>query len=147
MSENALSNNALLIIIGIAVVLLIAIVIAYLIIRKRNQNDDVKRIQNLRKGTEHKDFSWDVFYQKLYVKYLKMPFISVYLLKIRRRIEINNIDDEFTTRLQTSKIVTKALAVIIPLTIAIIWLSHRNLLLMCIILIFELFIIDSYTDS
>lgn len=147
MSENALSNNALLIIIGIAVVLLIAIVIAYLIIRKRNQNDDVKRIQNLRKGTEHKDFSWDVFYQKLYVKYLKMPFVSVYLLKIRRRIEINNIDDEFTTRLQTSKIVTKALAVIIPLTIAIIWLSHRNLLLMCIILIFELFIIDSYTDS
>ena len=142
-----MSNNALLILIGIAVALFLVVVIAFLAIRKRSQNSDVQRIQNLRKGTEHKDFSWDVFYQKLYVKYVRTPFISLYLLKIRRRIEINNIDDEFTTRMQSSKIITKALAIIIPLTIAIIFIAHSNPFLMCIILIFELFIIDSYTDS
>ena len=142
-----MSNNALLILIGIAVALFLVVVIAFLAIRKRSQNSDVQRIQNLRKGTEHKDFSWDVFYQKLYVKYVRTPFVSLYLLKIRRRIEINNIDDEFTTRMQSSKIITKALAIIIPLTIAIIFIAHSNPFLMCIILIFELFIIDSYTDS
>lgn len=56
-----MSNNVLLIFIGVCIVLFIAIVIAFLAIRKKLQNDDVRRIQNLRKGTEHKDFSWDVF--------------------------------------------------------------------------------------
>ena len=74
-----MSNNALLILIGIAVALFLVVVIAFLAIRKRSQNSDVQRIQNLRKGTEHKDFSWDVFYQKLYVKYVRTPFVSLYL--------------------------------------------------------------------
>jgi len=142
-----MSNNVLLIFIGVCIVLFIAIVIAFLAIRKKLQNDDIRRIQNLRKGTEHKDFSWDVFYQKLYVKYIKTPFISTYLLKIRRRVEINNIDDEFTTRLQSSKIITKTLFLVALLTIAVVLLTYRNPFLMCIILIFELFIIDTFTDS
>lgn len=144
-----MSNQSLIIYIfvGISAIALAFIVIAYLRLRKKSQNEDVVRIENLRKGTEQKDFSWDVFYQKLYIRYLKTPILKNYLMKIRRRLEINNIDDEFRTRLQSAKIITKALAVITPLTVVIIFLTHSNLLLMFIILIFELFMIDSFTDS
>jgi len=140
-------NSFIIILIAVVAVLFMGIVIAYVMLRKRMQNEDVVRINNLRKGTEQRDFSWDVFYQRLYITYIKTPFIKTYLFKIRRRLEINNIDDEFTTRLQSSKIITKALLVIIPLTIVIIFITHENLLLMSIILIFEVFMIDSFTDS
>lgn len=119
----------------------------FLVVKKRSQNADVIRIENLRRGTEQKDFSWDVFYQKLYLIYVKTPLLRTYLFKVRRRLEINNIDDEFRTRLEASQIITKALLVIIPLTIVIVWLTHSNPLLMFIILIFEIFMIDSFTDS
>ena len=126
---------------------MLTVIIMYMIIRKKRQNSDVVRIENLRKGTEQRSFSWDVFYQKLYIRYMHLPFIKTYLLKIRRRLEINNLDDEFTTRLQASKIITKALAIIIPLTVILIAITHSNILLMFIVLIFEAFIIDNLTDS
>ncbi len=145
--EESNMNNAMLILVIVVAVLLMGIVIMYMILRKRMQNSDVVRINNLRKGTEQRDFSWDVLYQKLYLKYMKIPFIKTYLFKIRRRLEINNIDDEFATRLQAAKIITKSLMIIIPLTIVVVILTHKNYLLMSIILVFELFMIDSFSDS
>ena len=132
---------------GILGVLLAGVVIAFFVVKKKSENSDVKRIENLRKGTAEKNFSWDVFYQKLYVNYLKTPFIKRYLLKVRRRLEINNLDDEFATRMQSAQILTKALGFVIPLTVVVIALTHNNFLLMFIILIFELFLIDIFADS
>ena len=146
-TEDSANNNFLLIFLVIVGVAFAAVIIMYMIIRKKRQNSDVVRIENLRKGTEQRSFSWDVFYQKLYIRYMHLPFIKTYLLKIRRRLEINNLDDEFTTRLQASKIITKALAIIIPLTVILIAITHSNILLMFIVLIFEAFIIDNLTDS
>ena len=146
-TEDSANNNFLLIFLVIVGVAFAAVIIMYMIIRKKRQNSDVVRIENLRKGTEQRSFSWDVFYQKLYIRYMHLPFIKTYLLKIRRRLEINNLDDEFTTRLQASKIITKALAITIPLTIILIAITHSNILLMFIVLIFEAFIIDNLTDS
>lgn len=146
-TEDSANNNFLLIFLVIVGIAFAAVIIMYMIIRKKRQNSDVVRIENLRKGTEQRSFSWDVFYQKLYIKYMHLPFIKTYLLKIRRRLEINNLDDEFTTRLQASKIITKALAITIPLTIILIAITHSNILLMFIVLIFEAFIVDNLTDS
>lgn len=146
-TEDSANNNFLLIFLVIVGIAFAAVIIMYMIIRKKRQNSDVVRIENLRKGTEQRSFSWDVLYQKLYIRYMHLPFIKTYLLKIRRRLEINNLDDEFTTRLQASKIITKALAIIIPLTIILIAITHSNILLMFIVLIFEAFIIDNLTDS
>lgn len=146
-TEDSANNNFLLIFLVIVGIAFAAVIIMYMIIRKKRQNSDVVRIENLRKGTEQRSFSWDVLYQKLYIRYMHLPFIKTYLLKIRRRLEINNLDDEFTTRLQASKIITKALAIIIPLTIILIAITHSNILLMFIVLIFEAFIVDNLTDS
>lgn len=142
-----MSNNAILAFLGIVLFIFCIIVVAYILLRKRMQNSDVARIESLRKGTKEKNFSSDVLYQKLYVRYLKFPLIRRYLLKIRRRLSIINIDDEFLTRLQASKIITRALLIILPITLFVIILTKSNLLIMTIILIFELFIIDTLVDG
>ena len=142
-----MESNVLYIIMGITVGLLAIIVVAYLMLRKKMQNSDVKRINSLINDTKEKRYSLDVFYQKLYIKFQKAPFIKRYLYKIRRRLEINNLDDEYLTRMQTAKIIFRAVILVTLLTIGVVVVTHNNLLLMGIILIFELFIIDTLTDS
>ena len=142
-----MSNQVLLyLLIGIGVVFLI-IVIAYLQIRKKMQSSQYKQIQQLRKGTQKTAFSADIIYQRLYLKYRKIPLVKRYLLKLRRRLEILNIDDEYLTRKQASQILTKGLVIVIPLTIVIIWLTYTNFLLLGILIIFEIFIMDSMIDG
>ena len=123
------------------------IVVAYLMISKKMNNSEAKQIQRLREGTQEKAHSSEVIYQKLYVRYLKTPFLKRYLLKLRRRLQIINVDDEYLTRKQSAKILTNTLLIIIPLTIAIIALTHNNTLLMFILLIFELFMVDTFIDG
>ena len=121
------------------------IIIAFFILQKNNK--EAKYIKSLQQGTKSSTFSADVIYQKLYIFYLKTPFLKRYVLKIRRRLEIINIDDEYLTRRQTAKILTNALLVIIPVTIAIIVLTKSNMLLMSILLIFEVFLVDTLVDG
>ena len=142
-----MSNQTIFVLMGVVIGVFALVVIAYLFLRKKMQSSDVVRIERLRKGTQEKSFSSEVMYQKLYVRYLKLPFLRRYLLKIRRRLEIINIDDEFLTRLQTSKIITRALLIIIPVTLIVILMTKSNPLVMIIILIFELFIVDSLVDG
>ena len=138
-----MSNDIIMyLLIGVGVLFAI-IVIAYLMLRKKMQSSGIREIQKLRAGTQEKKFSKEVIYQRLYVVYLKIPFIKRYLLKIRRRLEIINIDDEYLTRGQASKILTNSILVIIPLTIIIILLTHQNTLLMLFLLIFEVFLTDT----
>ena len=121
------------------------IVVAFLILQKNNKEN--KYIKQLQQGTKTSTFSSEILYQKLYVFYLRTPFIKRYLLKLRRRLEIINIDDEYLTRMQASKILTRTFAIIIPLTIAIIFVTKNNVLLMSILLIFELFLLDTFIDG
>ena len=132
--------------IGVGVIFIV-IVIAYLMLRKKMQSSGVREIERLRAGTKEKKFSTEILYQKLYVKYLKIPFIKRYLLKIRRRLEIINIDDEYLTRKQAAKILTNAILIIIPLTFAIVMITHENTLLMMFLLIFEIFLADTIING
>ncbi len=111
------------------------------------KNSDIVQIQQLRQGTKEKTFSKEILYQKLYNIYIKTPFLKRYLFKIRRRLEIINIDDEYLTRKQTSRILTRSLLVIIPLTLIIILITKSNGLLLAILLIFELFMVDTLVDG
>ena len=71
-----MSNQIIFIIMGIAGGFFVIIVLLYLLMRKKMQKSDYKRIRDLRKGTKASNFSMEVLYQKLYVKYLKIPFIK-----------------------------------------------------------------------
>lgn len=125
----------------------VIIVVAYLILRKKMQSSDYRRIQSLRQGTESRGFSRDVLYQKLYITYSKIPFIKTYIFKLRRRLEIIDVDDEYATRRDSAKIMTRVILIVIPLIILSIMISHSNFLLMSIILIFELFMMDAFIDG
>ena len=142
-----LSNNIILyMLIGVGV-LFGAIVIVFLLLRKKMGQSDVAQIRKLRAGTKESSFSAEIVYQKLYTLYIKTPFIKRYLFKIRRRLEIINIEDEYLTRKQTSKILTNSLLIIIPVTILIVIITSKNTLLMSILLIFELFLVDTIVDG
>ncbi len=79
---------------------------------------------------------------------MKIPFLKKrYILKLRRRLEISNIDDEYNTRRDASKIMTKALAILFPVIIVTIFITKNNYLLMFILLLFELFMVDILIDG
>ena len=125
--------------------LLAVIIVIYLILQRNNK--EKQYINSLQQGTKKSKYSSEIMYQKLYLFYLKTPFIKRYILKLRRRLEIVNIDDEYLTRLQASKILTRTFLIVIPVTIAIIALTHKNMLLMSILLIFEVFLMDTIIDG
>ena len=136
------SNQTIYIIMGVSITLMVIIGIAYFIMNKKMQKSDYKKIQNLQRGTKSNAFSTEVLYQKLYLTYVKIPFVKRYLLKLRRRLEILNIDDEYKTRRDSAQIITRALVILLPLVILTILVTKDNFLLMFILLIFEIFMID-----
>ena len=127
--------------------LFFAIVIAYVFLNKKLQSKETKYIAQLVEGTKTSNFSMDIFYQKLYIKCAKIPFLRRYVLKIRRRIEIINLEDEYLTRRQTAAILFKAIIAIVPLTILVIYLTRNNPILMLTLFLFELFFIETYMES
>ena len=128
-------------------VLFAIIIIAYLILNKKMQKSEYRQMKKLQEGTKASAFSMDIMYQKLYIAYMKIPFVKRYLYKLRRRLEILNIDDEYTTRKDTARILTKAILILIPVILLTILITSSNTLLMCILLIFELFIVDTMVDG
>ena len=142
-----MSNQMILYIMGGSAVALVIIVLIYFILSKKMQGSEYRKIQKLQQGTKQKSFSTEVLFQKLYLTYIKIPFIKRYALKIRRRLEIINIDDEYNTRKGTAKILTRTLAIVVPVMILTIMISSKNFLLMFILLLFELFMIDTLIDG
>ena len=108
---------------------------------------EYRQLRKLRQGTETKGFSTEVMYQKLYITFSRIPFLKGYILKLRRRLEILNLDDEFVTRRESAKILSKTLLVLIPIITISIILTHSNYLLLSIILVFEIFMTNSFIDG
>ncbi|MCI8655119.1 MAG: hypothetical protein HFJ48_04525 [Clostridia bacterium] len=141
------STQTLLYLMAGIVVIFVGIMIAYLILRKKMQSSEYAQIKKLQEGTKVSSFSLDIFYQKMYLIFIKVPFFKRYILKIRRRLEILNVDDEYITRKDSAKIMVHTLLLVIPLAIVTIIITHQNTLLMCILLIFELFMVDTFVDG
>ena len=140
------SNMLLYVIYGVGGIF-VFIVVAFLVLNKKMGKSDYQKIKKLRKGTESDRFSSEIMYQKIYITFSKIPFLKSYLLKLRRRLEIINVDDEYATRRDSAKILSKTLIILIPIMTASIILAHTNYLLLSIILIFERFMMDSFIDG
>ena len=101
-----MSNQIIYYIMGISGGLFALIVIAYLIMKSKTNKSDMKKIKQLREGTKQNKYSSDVIYQKLYIFYTTVPIFKRYVLKIRKKLEIIHMQDEYKTRRQASKIIT-----------------------------------------
>lgn len=137
-----MSNQVLFYIMAITGGLFVFVIIAYFVMQKFLNKSDIKKIRQLRQGTEKK-FTSDILYQKLYIYIRRIPFLKRYVAKLRRKLEIINIDDEYLTRKQTAKIILNATLIILPLTILIIVLTHNDTFLLSVLLIFEAFLIET----
>ena len=142
-----MDTNLLMYIMGGALGAFVLIIVAYVMLSKKMGKSEYKKIQKLQQGTKENRFSAEVLLQRLYLTYIKIPFLKRYVLKLRRRLEIINIDDEYNTRKDTAKILSKALIIIVPVMIITIFITSSNYLLMSILLIFELFMVDTLIDG
>ena len=142
-----MSNNMLLYVIYVVGGIFAFIVVAFLILNKKMGKSDYRKIQKLRQGTETSKFSTEIMYQKLYITFSKIPFLKGYLLKLRRRLEIINVDDEYAIRRDSAKILSRTLLILVPIMTASIIVTHTNFLLLSIVLIFEVFMVDSFIDG
>ena len=138
-----MSDNFLLIIMGGAGGIFVFILLAYYILKSKMQNKETKYIAQLVEGTKEERFNMEIFYQKFYVKCLKIPFVRRYSLTLRRRLEMRNLDDEYLTRKQTAQIMFKAMLIVIPLTFVIILMTKANYMLMSTLLLFEIFFVET----
>ena len=123
------------------------IVLAYLIVNKFTNKKNTKFVASLVDGTKRKNLSLEVFYQKEYIFLVKVPFLRRFILKIRRRLEIINLEDEYLTRKQTAQVMTKAIILVVPLTIIIIMIAKTNPVLLATLLLFELFFIETFMSG
>jgi len=122
---------------------LVGIMVVYFILMKKMGKSEYKQMKKLQEGTKSDSFSLDIFYQKIYVILIRTPFIKRYLYKIRRRLEIINIDDEYVTRRDSTKIILKGILIFIAIGLATVVIAKNNILLLFILLLFELFIVDT----
>ena len=134
------------IIIGTGIIFTLIIGV-YLVLAKRMGKSEYRQMKKLQEGTKADSFSMEILYQRLYLTYIKTPFIKRYIYKLRRRLEILNIDDEYTTRRDSARILTKAIIIMALISFVTIFITHNNPLLMSILLIFELFIVDTMVDG
>lgn len=134
------------IIIGMGIIFTLIIGV-YLVLAKKMGKSEYRQMKKLQEGTKADTFSMEILYQRLYLTYIKTPFIKRYIYKLRRRLEILNIDDEYTTRRDSASILTKAILIMALISFVTIFITHNNPLLMSILLIFELFIVDTMVDG
>ncbi len=127
--------------------LIAAVGIAYFVLMKKMGKSEYRQMKKLQEGTKADSFSLDILFQKLYIAYIRTPLLKRYLFKLRRRLEIINIDDEYNTRKDAAVILSKALLIFTAIAILTIIITHNNWLLMSILLIFELFIVDTMVDG
>jgi len=120
------------------------LIVAFLIVNKFTNKKNTKFVASLVDGTKTKSFSSEIVYQKIYIYLVRIPFLRRYILKLRRRLEIINLEDEYLTRMQTAQMMTKAILVVIPLTVVIVLLTKNNLMLLATLLLFELFFIETF---
>ncbi len=119
------------------------LVVAYLILNKFVNKKNTKFVASLTDGTKIKKFNTEIMYQKIYIILVKVPFLRRYVLKIRRRLEIINLGDEYLTRKQAAQMITRAILVVIPLVIVIILFTKGNTILTATLLLFLLFFVET----
>ena len=123
------------------------IVFAYFQLRKKMMGKNTRYVAQLTEGTKSSAFSMEIFYQKFYIQITRIPFLKRYALKLRRRLEIINLEDEYLTRKQTAQIMLKGIIIFVPLTIIIFLLTSNDIVLLFALLLFEIFFVETYMEG
>lgn len=137
------SNTILKVLIGIVGAGFLTIVLVYMNLQKKASKKRTKYLVDLVQGTKAKTFSMEIFYQKVYLVCMQIPGIKRYTEKLRKRIEIINLGDEYLTRTQTAKIMARALPIVFVTSLLIIKMTKGNMLLMSTLLLLLVFFLET----
>ena len=136
----------LLILIAFCLVAFLVIVIAFVVLRKKNQSSQSAVLQKAMNQSGKAVHSSTAFYQKIYLSMASMPIIRRYVYKIRRRLELLDNDDEYTVREHTGKIALKGTLFTAAAAIGLAYLTREDLFMMLVSLTGVLVVVENLTD-
>lgn len=125
----------------------IGILIAFFVIRKKNQSNQSFAMQRAMNQAGKAVRSSTAFYQKIYLTMATIPVLRRYVFKIRRRLELLDNDDEYTVREHTGKIALKGTLFTALAAIALAWITREDLFMMLVSLTGVLVVVENLTDS
>lgn len=140
-----MDSKLLLMLIFVPLVLFVFVLIAFLIIQKKNKSNQSVALQKMLTSNES-SMSSGATLQKIYTRLITIPIINRYVYKIRRRLELLHDDDEYTIRNETAKISLKGIALAFFFAIVLAWINREDLFMMIVSLIGVLVVIENMTD-
>lgn len=136
-------TNILTYLIGVAGLGFFIVVAIFIYSKIKAKNSKTKYLKTLVQGTQTKKYSIEIFYQKYYLFCLSVPILKRYTEKLRRRIEIINLGDEYLTRQETAKIMARVLPTVIISFILVIIFAKGNLLLTASLILILAFLTET----
>lgn len=127
--------------------MLIFIIVAFLIIQKKNKNSQKAALKkSLEASNGKKGLGKTAFYQKVYLSLATTPVIKRYLFKVRRRLEMVGNDDEYNVRTSAGKTTLKAILVTIFASLLLMYINRESTFMMMVSLIGVLVVVESLTE-
>ena len=127
--------------------MLIFIIVAFLIIQKKNKNSQKAALKkSLEASNSKKGLGKTAFYQKVYLSLATTPVIKRYLFKVRRRLEMVGNDDEYNVRASAGKTTLKAILVTIFASLLLMYINRESTFMMMVSLIGVLVVVESLTE-
>ena len=123
------------------------ILIAFFMMQKKKSKSQSAVLQKMQRDASAKSGGMDVFYQKVYLKIERIPLINRYLRKIRRRLELVNVDDEYTIRRDTGKITLRSIIIALVAAIIVAYINRDNLVIMLVSLLGLVIVIENLTEQ
>ena len=140
-----MDQKMLLLLIAVPLVLFVIVLIAFLILQKRNKANKSIALQKMLTSNESA-LSSGAMLQKIYTKLIRLPIINRYVYKIRRRLELLHDDDEYTIRNETAKIALKGIIYTLVAAIVLTYINREDLFMMIVSLIGVLVVVENLTD-
>ena len=140
-----MDQKMLLLLIAVPLVLFVFVLIAFLILQKKNKANKSIALQKMLTSNESA-LSSGAMLQKIYTKLIRLPIINRYVYKIRRRLELLHDDDEYTIRNETAKIALKGIICTLVAAIVLTYINREDLFMMIVSLIGVLVVVENLTD-
>jgi len=140
-----MDRNFLLLLIFVPLALFVVIVIAFLMLQKRNKKDQSIALQKML-ASSGSSMSAGAMLQRIYTKLVTIPIIKRYVYKIRRRLELLHDDDEYTIRNEVAKIALRSIIIALVASIVLAYINRENLFMMLVSLVGVVVVIENMTD-
>ena len=128
-------------------VMLTFIIIAFLMIQRKNKKSDKAALKrSLVASGKKSGLSKTAFYQKVYISLATTPIIKRYLFKVRMRLELVGNDDEYNVRAAAAKATLKAIILALVASLVLMYINRESTFMMIVSMIGVLVVVENITE-